>query len=348
MKHIARISTVAGLLLVALLSAGCPNPPVSGSLPTPVFRQLRFPTANGGWQSTSEFPLSHGILPTRGRAVRVDVVANLGVLFGVGLRTLDGVLTALPQNSQTPMPPAAGYFEIIEVATTVNPPVHVIHIRAPLALSDPTNYSIEIVNRSQNTSVTDSPPLVIPLRAVPNFKVTVTVQGQGRVTSTPPGITCGVADSGRQLTECSAEFASPVSLAPQSVQGAAAFRSWGGNCDPQVQTCQLALSGNAQAIAIAKFGASGAPASAACPTAPVLPGLHWIDAPNCATNNIDQHPGITLQCDAQGYFCCEPGPSGSNAPRCGGSGKIESAPDCRHHAPTGMLRQPGGCYEVDP
>src|SRR5262249_39762791 len=106
------------------------------------------------------------------------------------------------------------------------------------------------------------------------------------------------------------------------------------------------LDGQTAMGAMAEFGTSPVPPSI-CPLAPTIAGLRWIDIPDCATGVSDTHPGISLGCDAQGWYCCEPGPLNSNAPRCGGEGRIESPPDCRHHAPTGMLRQPGGCYEVD-
>lgn len=154
------------------------------------------------------------------------------------------------------------------------------------------------------------------------------------------------------MTQCSHDFGrGQVTLNPGSNDlNTTKFIGWSGNCLPDVQVCQFTLDGMAPVNATAKFGPrSTAVTVSACPAAPLLPGLRWIDLPSCAFGVLDQHPGITnpAVCDGAGYFCCEPGGSNSNSPRCGGQGKIESAPSCLHLAPRGALRQPGGCYEVD-
>jgi hypothetical protein len=184
------------------------------------------------------------------------------------------------------------------------------------------------------------------------FTVTVQVIGNGHVTSNPPGIQCGTTSSGAPLTNCSYEFGpGQVKLNPGSNNlNTTKFIAWSGNCPPGVQVCQLTLDGKAPVSATATFGGRGTIAStSACPAAPQLTGLRWIGVPGCATGVLDQHPGITnpAVCDGAGYFCCEPGSQNSNSPRCGGQGKVESAPDCRSYGTKGTLRQPGGCYEVD-
>jgi hypothetical protein len=139
-----------------------------------------------------------------------------------------------------------------------------------------------------------------------------------------------------------------VRLAPNPADSNTKFIGWSGNCAPNVQVCELTLDGTAAVDATAHFGATTIPVSASsCTAAPMLPGLKWIGKPDCAFGTRDQHPGITVLCDASGYFCCEPGPQTSNAPRCGGQGKIESAADCRHLGIEAILRQPGGCYELN-
>jgi hypothetical protein len=287
------------------------------------------------------------VLPTRGRAVRVSFTAPVGSAFGVGLRTPDGTLTPLPENSgPAPTAPEAGYFNIVSVDTSANPPLYVLYTRAPATVLMATSYNIEIVNKSQNTNRTDS----LPRR---DFRIVVTVNGDGHVESTPPGIRCGTTPSGSTLTPCTAEFAAGnVSLAPGSNDlNTTRFVGWSGNCDATMQVCDLNVDGMGPLAAIATFGPTNVPSPPSnCATPPRVLGFRWIDIPDCATGNIAEHPGIShpALCDGQGYFCCEPGPTNANAPRCGGTGKIESPPDCMRNAPRGMLIQPGGCYESDP
>lgn len=354
MNSLLKIFGASCIVLACALLAGCPNnnTPSSGPLPTPIFIQFEIPDPNGAntWLVSSTISPPPEVLPTRGRGVRVSFSAAVGSSFSVSLRALDGSLTPLPENQGTPAPPEDGYFQIRSVDVNAAPPIYHLYLRAPLALGDPANFDVLIVTRSLRTDVTDSAPLVVSLRQRKIFTVTVQVNGNGHVTSNPAGIQCGTSPSGRALTDCSYEFGpGPVSLNPGSNDlNTTKFIGWTGNCAPGVQVCTFALTGMAATSATATFGPStmNVPVSS-CPAAPVLPGLRWIDLPNCATNVSDAHLGIGRRCDAQGWFCCEPGPMNSNAPRCGGSGQIERAPDCRHRAPKGTLRQPGGCYEVD-
>ena len=323
------------------------NPPASGPLPTPVFTLLEIPDPNGApvWQPIATIVPAPNVLPTFGRGVRVSFSAPVGSSFSVSLRALDGTLTPLPENQGAPAPPEAGYFQVMSVNASATPPVYRMYVRAPMALADPANYDVEIVNRSLRTDVTDSSPLVVALRQRPVFTVTVMVQGDGHVTSTPPGIQCGRSPGGSTLAPCSANFGpGPVSLQPNSNDpNTTKFIGWSGNCAPNVQVCTFALIGLSAISATATFGPSTTtvPVSA-CPAAAAIPGLRWTDVPQCDIT----HTGIGLRCDAQGFFCCEPAPMNANAPRCGGQGQLETSPNCQHLAPRGLLR-PGGCYEVD-
>lgn len=346
-----RLLSIFALALTAmapLALTGCNTTPGSGQLETPSFSTLEIRTATG-WSTYTPTSPAATVLPTRGRAVQVWFYAPLGA-FSASLRTPDGVVTPLAESRGAQQPPEAGFYEMVRVNANTTPPLHTMYIRAPLTLSDPANYDVLIVHKSLNTNRTDSNPMVLSLRARPVFTVTVQVVGNGRVTSNPPGIQCGTAPSGQALTDCSHDFGTgTITLAPGS-GNMSRFTGWGGNCNPSVQVCSLTLTGASAMSATAIFAASSAPPTAtSCPAAPPVPGLRWIDLPACATGNIAGHPGITnpAVCDARGYFCCEPGPAGSNAPRCGGAGKIESTPDCLRHAPRGILRQPGGCYETD-
>jgi hypothetical protein len=344
---------VASFAALALL-AGCEtNPTRSGKLDKPTFSTLEIPQpSGGGWTTFSTSSPPAEVLPTRGRAVRIWFYAPLGSAFDVALRALDGTLTSLPQNHGAPVPPEEGYYQIVSENTALNPPLYTMYVRAPLSLADPANFDILVVNKSLRTDVTDSDPMVEPLRHRKVFTVTVQVVGNGHVTSNPPGIQCGTTSSGMALTDCSHEFGpGQVNLNPGSNDlNTTKFSAWSGNCEAGVQVCQLTLDGMAPAAATATFVARGTtPPDLSCPTAPLLSGLRWIGIPGCATGVLDSHPGITnpAVCDAAGYFCCEPGSQNSNSPRCGGQGQIESNPDCRPFGIRGTLRQPGGCYEVD-
>lgn len=342
-----RILVAAGAALALL--TGCPNPPRSGKLEKPVYSVLEIPKQTGGWTTYSSTPPME-VLPTRGRVLRVWFYAPLGSSFDVGLRAPDNTLTPLPQNHGAQLSSEQGFFQVINVNTARNPPLYTVHLRAPLTLVDPANFNIEVVNKSLRTDVTDSDSMIVRLAQRKVFTVSVAVTGNGHVTSNPPGIACGTSAQGRAMTQCSHDFGrGQVTLNPGSNDlNTTKFVGWSGNCAPNVQACALALTGMATMNATAIFGPrmTSLPVSN-CPVAPAIAGLRWIDQPTCATGNIAEHPGISLACDAQGYFCCEPGTPDLTAPRCGGQGKILSSPDCRRHTPGGMLRQPGGCYEVD-
>ena len=348
MRTLLKAVAIATLASFALF-AGCDNNQTrSGPLPTPAFVDLETPGPNNSWDTITSLTPAPAILPTRNRGVRVGVTAPVGSTFAVSLRSGTAAPVVLPQDSGTNPGPNAGYFQII-TTTASSPPLYRLYVRAPSTIADPSNYTIDIVNKSMRTDVTDSTPLSIALTKRMVFTITVSILGSGRVVSNPAGITCGTAPSGAPLTACSATFAESqtVTLAPNSNGGG--FKGWSGNCPAMDQVCTLTLNGTSGFGATARFGATTPAAGGTCPTAPVVAGWRWIAIPDCATGVIDAHPGIShpALCDANGFFCCEPGPTGSDSPRCGGIGKIESAPDCRGEGIKAMLRQPGGCYEID-
>ena len=346
----ARVFVAAFAALAVALLAGCNNqPPRSGPLPTPTWGELEIPDPAGGWMTFSTSSPPPEILPTRGRAVRLWFYAPVGSTFDVSLRALDGTVTMLTENHGTPAAPETGYFQIVDENVHLNPPAYTMYVRAPLDLADPANYDILVVNKSLRTDVTDSSPMIVPLRQKKVFTVTVVVSGNGHVTSNPPGIQCGSAPSGAPLTDCSHEFGpGTVSLAPGSNNlNTTKFVGWTGSCAPGVQVCTFTLNGMAPVGATATFGpSSGGTSASTCPTAPLLAGLRWVEPPNCGT--IPTSQGATLQCDAQGYFCC--GASGGNASaRCSGHNETTAtcAKDSLGVSPGNeSLHQPGGCYEV--
>lgn len=336
------VTTVAALALLT----GCPSVPRSGPLVKPVLSSLEIPTATGSWSTYSTNVPPSEVLPTRGRVLRLRLYAPVGSSFSVTLRAPDGTQTTLPQNFGAAVPGEDGYFEIISVNTALNPPLYLVHIRAPLSLADPANFDVLVVNKSLRTDVTDSDPLVVRLGQRKVFTVTVQVNGNGHVTSNPPGIQCGTSSSGATWTDCSYEFGrGQVSLNPASNDlNTTKFKEWAGNCDPHMQVCQFTLDGMAPIAATATFVArSTVTTVSACPVAPLLPGLRWIDLPQCGGNLIDKtNIELAPRCDASGFFCCK---DGAGSGRC--APKTEFPPDCMHRSPKGTLRQPGGCYEVD-
>jgi hypothetical protein len=340
-----RVSGAIVILLSAVLLATCTagQCPPPGPAVTPQFATLSVPDTAGSWSTATAAGSVFAVLPVRGRAVRVYFYAPLGGSYRVTLREPDGTETALGENHHTPAPADAGFFEILDVNPNTNSPTWTMYVRAPTAMNSPVNYDILVVNLGGGAKVNESAPMVVDLDPRPRFTVSIRVTGDGHVTSNPGGVACGTSPQGRPLAPCDFDFAGSVSLSlnPNSNPGAR-FVGWSGNCTGR-QVCSLTLNGE-PVSAVAQFEQdSGTTSLMPCPTAPMLPGLRWIDLPNCATGQIGDHPGINLACDAQGYFCCEP-ETGASSPRCGAN-KRESQPDCRHHAPRGLLRQPGGCYE---
>jgi hypothetical protein len=272
----------------------------------------------------------------------------VGSTFDVSLRALDGTVTGLTESRGTPPPSEAGYFEVINVNAALNPPAYAMHVRAPQSLADPANYDILVVNKSLRTDVTDSGPMVVPLRQRKVFTVFVSVVGNGHVTSNPPGIQCGTSSLGRPLTDCRYEFGPGlVRLNPDSNDlDTTRFDEWSGNCAPGVQVCEFTLDGTAPVSATATFEASSIPTQVStCPEAPVLPGWRWVNTPNCGRVQF-----ADLTCKAQeGYFCCG-AKNGKTTARCHGQNEtaVTCAKDNLGITPgNGLLIQPGGCYEVD-
>lgn len=346
----ATLFAAALVALTGVLIAGCDGTPPATSLATPTFGTLELPnpSAANGWASYQPISPPPPVLPTRGRGVRFYFFAPAGSTFNVSLRGLDGTLTPLTENHGTPAPPEEGYFQIISENPSPNPAIYLMYVRAPL--TNFTNFDILVVNHSLRTDTTDSAPMVVSLRQRKVFTITVRVEGSGHVTSDFPGIQCGTGNYGEVLTDCSHEFGPGlVKLNPHSNDlNTTKFIGWSGNCAPNVQVCELTLDGTAAMSATAHFGARTTQVlQSPCPEAPRLPGLRWIGRPDCSSSTLNLRTGVTVQCDAKGWFCCEPGPQNSPANRCGAAGQIESLADCQHLGHNAILRQPGGCYEVD-
>ncbi len=355
-SRLFQAAVLAGLAVIVVVGCGGGGGGGGGNkgpVAAPTFTSLEIPGPVGSmtWSTVTNLSPPPEVLPTNGRAVRLNFDAPGGSVFNVSLRDPAGGVTTLSQNTGGNPAPESGFFSIVNEDVSTSPAKFLMLVRAPEMLSDPVNFDIEVVHQSLRTDMTDSSPMVVPLRRRKVFVVTVAVQGDGHVTSTPSGITCGTSPSGQALTDCSFDFGSAisVSLAPGSNNlNTTKFKAWAGNCAPNTQVCMLSLTGTSLAATAMFETTGGTVAASACPTAPTVVGWRWIDLPDCATNDIAGHPTAThpALCDSMGYYCCE-SVTGSNSPRCGGANKHEFIPDCEHHAPRGRLIQPGGCYELD-
>jgi hypothetical protein len=334
------------IVLTAPLGGRCPEPKPSPPPPIPTFDQLHIPDPGvaSGWRSVSPSNGSFEVLLTRGRGVRVLFLAPQQSFFAVSLTSLDAsrTVTPLPENKGTPSPPEAGYFQVISVDTSRSPALYTMYVRSPATLTDPANFDLSVVSQSLRTDVPDSAPMVVLLRQRRVFTVTVSVEGPGRVVSQPGGIQCGRSSQG-PLTQCSFDFGpGVVTLAANSVDSGR-FREWSGNCIPSPQNgqaCSLVLDGRAAMGVKATFveqTSSAAPTP--CAVAPAVPGMRWIDRPICSALAGSE----PVRCDGSGYFCCR---TGSGDPRCGPNQTL-FPPECSHRGINAMLRQPGGCYEVE-
>ena len=338
----------------ALLLAACPNgkPPSGGALSPPVFVELQTPGPGNGWDSITTLTPAPAVLPTRGRGMRIAVNAPVGSIFAVSVRAGGAapvVLSELPANGSAAA--GAGFFQVMSVDPSGTAPVHRLYVRLPSTVATTTGATIDIVNKSARTDVTDSAPLNVVLTPQMVWTVNVGVTGDGKVTSAPGNITCGLAASGTRLTPCTGSF--PVAITTVTLNAnsnVGRLVGWTGDCAGNTtNSCTLTFNNASGFRATAHFGSATATLPT-CPAPPQIAGMRWVDVPDCATGVIDSHPGISHPaiCDSQGYVCCEPRAAGAaptGSTRC--SGQQESPPDCMRTGIRASLRQPGGCYEVD-
>ena len=175
----------------------------------------------------------------------------------------------------------------------------------------------------------------------------VTANNDGKVTSNPPGIDCP--------GTCSAEFLTTtnVILTQSVLHNQTEFTGWTGSCSGMGNCIVQLLAPGAAIIPVnpsvtANFRIhTNTPipqTTGSCPM-PTITGMRWVEPPNCGT---PPPLGATLQCDAQGYFCC--GASGGPpTARCPGGNQtaVTCAKDSMGVTPGNeLLIQPGGCYET--
>jgi len=258
--------------------------------------------------------------------------------------TRGGSAVPLPLVS-TGSGPSTGYFQIIKLV----PNDWTIVIRYPNSFQGSKSISTSIADKVSSGAV--SAPLTYNMSfsgsTVSVFRMTT--NGDGRITSDPPGIDCP--------GTCTFDFRgfSSVKLMQSVTHNMTEFIGWTGNCTG-MGDCLLQLLEPGPAIipvnptATANFRIhvnGGIPSSMSCPAAPLIAGKRWSGQPNCGS---PPPLGATLQCDAQGYFCCGPS-GGNNSPRCNGGNQTAAtcgADSLGVFGTNQQLIQPGGCYEAGP
>lgn len=336
---------VMTLPLIALVLAACSESNQTGPLETPVLVRVEEPVGTGWGPVTLAGPPANvttkaPVMPVR--SVRVVFTGPLGN-YEPSVQTLSGSTVISIPKGRASAAADGSHYEIASVDANTSPPTHTMFVQLPSDLEDPLNFFLRVVSRSQSSNRTDSAPLVIEVTRRPVYTVSVTVVGDGRVTSNPPGITCGTSPAGQPLTDCMFNFGAPVTVQLMPGSGTTPFRSWGGDCPASNQVCALGLTGTALS-ATANFTGATLPAPAGnCPTPALVPGWTFRGPPLCAA----QPPGQTRTCDGAGQFCCY-SETGANSARCGGAGKAEARATCRGVGTNALLIQPWGCYDSGP
>lgn len=333
------------LPLAALMLAACSESEQTGPLDTPALVRVEEPQGTGWAPVTVAGPPANvtvkaQVMPVR--AVRVVFTGPLGS-YEPSVQTLSGATVVGIPGGRASAAPDGSHFEIASVDANTSPPTHTMFVQLPTDIEDPLGFFLRIINRSQSSNRTDSAPLVIEFARRPLYTVSVTVIGDGRVTSNPPGITCGTSPAGQPLTDCSFDFGAPMTVQLLPGSGTTAFRSWAGACTPSNQVCALGLNGTALSTTANFTGAAPPAPTGACPAPALVPGWTFRGLPLCDA----LPPGQTRNCDATAQFCCY-AQAGANAPRCGGAGNAEARATCRGVGTNTLLIQPWGCYDKSP
>ena len=333
------------LPLVALMLAACSESEQTGPLDTPVLVRVEEPQGTSWAPVTLAGPPANVTVKAQVMPVRVVRIVFTGPLgsYEPSVQTLSGTTVVSIPRGRAAAAADGSYHEIANVDANTTPPTHTMFVQLPTDIEDPLGFFLRVVNRSQSSNRTDSAPLVIEFARRPLYTVSVTVVGDGRVTSNPPGITCGTSPAGRPLTDCSFDFGAPMTVQLMPGSGTTPFRSWGGDCTPTNQVCALGLNGTARATTANFTGAAPPTPAGACPAPALVPGWAFRGLPLCDA----QPPGQTRNCDATAQFCCY-AQTGANSARCGGADKAEARATCRGVGTNTLLIQPWGCYDKVP
>lgn len=358
-KRSVAVSATALLTLMSILLVGCNTLPGGSAPAAPTMLSLEIPSnAFGNGFSgvtpavlpTATTPANYFVLPlltTTAPIVRAVLRSPYpSDLTVAATDASSGQTVTLPQIASGNPGPVTGYFQVISV-TPNNPTTWLIVIRYPNSFQG---------SKSINTMISDtvggmtSAPLTFGM----NFRGStvsvsiVTANNDGKVTSNPPGIDCP--------GTCSADFLTTtnVILTQSVLHNQTQFTGWTGNCVGSGNSCSVPLLAPGPAIipvnatVTANFRIhtnTSIPSTMSCPAAPLLTGKRWVTQPNCGKVLF-----TTLQCDANGYFCCG-AQTGTPTPRC--NNQNETNVTCSTDPLTGgpvnqQLFQPGGCYVSDP
>jgi hypothetical protein len=357
--HAARLPAL--MLLLGLLT-GCPatnqiinNAPAaetpSGANVLAVL-QRGGAFVNVGRNGNGDFEVLPGGLPSGG--FQLHFIAPYPSNLRIAINGQD-----LPRFEAVPAgtdPATTGFYRINDIRINQGPARWTVSVRPPNSLLGTLVYGVQVFNVSANpnyavgTPQHESAPLAVRLVAQRVFGLTVTRggTGAGRISSNPAGINCGI--------DCSFDFGQTrtVTLIPHPAPGAR-FTGWKSDCTPPsvcncsgpTTNCTITLNGTA-ATATAEFASPTitTPPAQNCPGPRSIAGFDYVGPPACASGIIDQHPGASLACDSQGYFCCEPA-NGASEPRCGGPDKRQFAADCRSYGNPNVGPPAGtfdGCY----
>jgi hypothetical protein len=355
---IRRLVRVLGVCAIAApgvlgMTACTTTPPAP---PAPSGLTLEVPSTTGGFVSatplipaTSSSAANFYVLPLASTTAPI-VRATVSSPYPSELRmtVLDvsrNVTVDLPQILSGSPLPSTGGFQVRSVAAT-NPTTWDVVIRYPDSFQGSRSIRTFIADVVSGTT---SLPLVFNMtyRGARLTVSIVTANNDGKVQSTPPGINCP--------PTCSADFfVSAVTLTQSVLHNQTQFTGWTGNCTGSGNSCPVLLvaptvpplPANAGVTANFRIHTNTPVSGPLCPgSAALIPGKRWVTEPNCG-----QVLFTTLQCDAQGYFCCG-AQNGVPSPRC--SGQNLTNVTCLTSPLAGgpvnqQLINPGGCYVNDP
>jgi len=343
-----RLPLFAGALLAATLLACHSDKQIADTAPAAQIpyevRVMAILEKNGDLthvqaNAKGEYEILPGGLPASGWRL------NFSAPYPATLKVkIDGI--EIPRFEDVPVgrdPAATGYYKVIKI--NPSPTAWVVGLRPPDSKLVEARHEIAIASVSINPKYStgpdhESPPL--SLLAVPQkkFRVSVIKAGTGRgiVSSDPPGIHCG--------SDCLFDFDQGVAVRLRGTPApGSSFSGWNGECQGSGE-CELRSKGEATALG-ATFEGLKPGGQNGCPAAVAIHDFTYLGRPGCASRDIAGHPTATLNCDAEGYFCCET-LVGGKAPRCGGQDRQEFAADCLDFGPNASLRDSKGCYLLNP
>jgi hypothetical protein len=360
---IPRLASAAAVCAILVMAACAPMPPQPSPPAAPTLVSLEIPTDTFGKGFTGvtpavpamgTMPANFFVLPLQ-TATSPVVRAVLTSPYPAELRVTatdvggGGQAVTLPQLASGSPMPSSGAFQVIRV-TPNNPATWLIVVRYPDSFQG---------SRLIATAISDvvggvaSAPLPFSMSfdgATVTVSVTTATNGDGRVTSDPPGIDCPGA--------CSAAFTATtdVRLTQSITRNQTQFIGWTGTCigGNTGDTCRVPVraSGIPLNVAVAadfriRTSAPIPPADSSC-RIPTITGMQWAARPNCG---LAAREGAVADCDVQGWFCCG-ARDGKPSARC--SGQNETPVTCQTDPMGGtgtisqLLVQPGGCYESKP